>query len=94
VRSLHTPQTESSGRIWPWFLLPPAVAAGIVLMWPQPVAIPVVTRQDPPPADTGRTPEIFGRNPMEQESIAIQNDARRASRFLIDCLPGLTAPVK
>ena len=68
-----------------------AAAAGIVLLWPEPVAVPVITRQEPPPVPVveTRAAAIFQANPLEQEKLALQRDARRASRFLIDCLPSL-----
>ena len=92
LRSLPPRQpSPAAGRFWPWFLLPPAAAAGIVLLWPEPVAVPVITRQEPPPVPVvePRAAAIFQANPLEQEKLALQRDARRASRFLIDCLPSL-----
>ena len=29
------PSREKSSRIWPWFLLPPAVAMAVVMFWPK-----------------------------------------------------------
>lgn len=94
VQSLRTPKPATTGRIWPWFLLPPTVAAGFVLMWPQPRPQLEVTRHALPPAAANGVPGRLENNPLERESQALRKDARRASRFLIDCLPGLTAPVK
>jgi hypothetical protein len=96
VRSLGEPEVAKVHRVWPWFLLPPAVAAAIVLMWPDPAPIPAVTRVETSPAETALGTEasaILAHNPLEQEKLAIENDARRASRFLIDCLPSLIAPI-
>ena len=96
VRSLGKPETSQVQRVWPWFLLPPAVAAAIVLMWPDPVSLPAVTRVEPTPAapvEDTKTFPLPATNPLEQEKLALENDARRASRFLIDCLPSLTAPI-
>ena len=96
IRSLGEPESAKVSRVWPWFLLPPAVAAAIVLMWPDPAAVPVVTGTDPAPAQTNQrveAPVTVSSNPLEREKLALENDARRASRFLIDCLPSLTSPL-
>lgn len=94
VNSLRSPEPSANSRIWPWFLLPPAVAAGIVLLWPQPAALPPIARQTQVPSRIAAppVPADFERNPLERETLALQNDARRAGRFLIDCLPALTTP--
>lgn len=39
-------------------------------------------------------PDLLDQNPLERESIALQNDARRASTFLVNCLPGLAIPAE
>ena len=96
IRSLGEPEPAKVSRVWPWFLLPPAVAAAIVLMWPDPAAVPVVTGTDPAPAQTNHrvaAPVTVSSNPLEREKLALENDARRASRFLIECLPSLTSPL-
>ena len=96
IRSLGEPEPAKVGRVWPWFLLPPAVAAAIVLMWPDPVAVPGIAGTDPAPAQTDQrveAPVTVASNPLEREKLALENDARRASRFLIDCLPSLTSPL-
>lgn len=93
IRSLGEPEPAKASRLWPWFLLPPAVAAAIVLMWPDPAAVLVITAADPAPVETkrgGEPPAMVVGNPLESEKLALENDARRASRFLIDCLPSLT----
>ena len=96
IRSLGEPEPAKVSRVWPWFLLPPAVAAAIVLMWPDPAAVPVVTGTDPAPAQTNQRvepPVTVSSNPLVREKLALENDARRASRFLIECLPSLTSPL-
>ena len=96
IRSLGEPEPAKVSRVWPWFLLPPAVAAAIVLIWPDPAAVPVVTGTDPAPAQTNQRvepPVTVSSNPLEREKLALENDARRASRFLIECLPSLTSPL-
>jgi hypothetical protein len=86
-------------RAWPWFLLPPAVALGMVLLWPAPPAPLPVVAQDPPPTEAPavataepavESAPLLANNPLEREKRALQNDARRAGRFLIDCLPSLS----
>ena len=97
VRALGEPERpQNVHRVWPWFLLPPAVAAAIVVMWPEPVARPPLAHSGPAPLTTEENPAAAAtpaRNPLEQEKLALENDARRASRFLIDCLPSLTSPI-
>jgi hypothetical protein len=94
MQSLRPVEPAATSRFWPWLLLPPAVAAGMVLMWPQPAPLPAVTQQVPAPPVAAAPPAVLGDNPLERESLALRNDARRASRFLIDCLPGLDTPVQ
>ena len=93
VQSLPATGSGGSGRIWPWFLLPPAVAAAITLMWPGPASQPVALRPDPSAVAVDPRPESSDPNPLARESLALRNDARRAGRFLINCLPGLADPV-
>ena len=96
IRSLGEPAPTRVSRVWPWFLLPPAVAAAIVLMWPDPAVLPVIGSTDQASAETTRglqAPMTVASNPLEREKLALENDARRASRFLIDCLPSLTSPL-
>lgn len=97
VRALGEPERpQNVHRVWPWFLLPPAVAAAIVMMWPEPVARPPLAHSGPAPVtiqEDSTAAAILARNPLEQEKLALENDARRASRFLIDCLPSLTSPI-
>ena len=89
VRQLVTREPSLVRRVWPWFLLPPAVAAGIVLMWPAPGSAPTVTYQEPPAPAVLEVPPPPADNPLEKEALALHRDARRAGRFLIDCLPSL-----
>ena len=98
VRALGEPERPRNvHRVWPWFLLPPAVAAAIVVMWPEPVSRPPLVRTEPASVTTqenSAATAILARNPLEEEKLALENDARRASRFLIDCLPSLTSPIE
>lgn len=98
VRALGEPERPRNvHRVWPWFLLPPAVAAAIVVMWPEPVSRPPLVRTGPASVtiqENSAATAILARNPLEEEKLALENDARRASRFLIDCLPSLTSPIE
>jgi len=85
---------KASRRIWPWFLLPPAVAMGVVILWPKPAPQAVVSQHTTPvvaqPIEPATTEEVtLTSNPLEREKLALQRDASRAGRFLIDCLPSL-----
>ncbi len=126
VRRLVRREPALIRRAWPWFLLPPATALGIVLLWPSPsvpppvaaaeVPLPVEAMVPPaegvvPPAE-GMVPPAEGvvppaegvaaieaapllaNNPLELEKRALQKDARRAGRFLMDCLPSLAMPLE
>jgi hypothetical protein len=85
--------TGPAPRRWPWFLLPPAVAMGVILLWPEPAGLPSVSIRPDPEAGrvdpAGSAEPGFMHNPLEREKLALQRDARRAGRFLIDCLPSL-----
>ena len=112
VRRLVRREPAFIRRAWLWFLLPPATALGIVLLWPSPsVPPPVVAAEVPPPAEGVVTPAdgvvppaegvaaieaapLLANNPLELEKRALQNDARRAGRFLMDCLPSLAMPLE
>jgi hypothetical protein len=85
---------KASRRIWPWFLLPPAVAMGVVILWPKPGPPAVVSQQPKPVIEESTKPATADEvtltsNPLEREKVALQRDAQRAGRFLIDCLPSL-----
>jgi hypothetical protein len=101
VRRLVSREPTFIGRAWPWFLLPPATALGMVLLWPAPSAPPPAVAADPPapaaPAEAVAAVEaapMLASNPLELEKRALQNDARRAGRFLMDCLPSLATPLE
>ena len=92
---------KASRRIWPWFLLPPALAMGVVMLWPKPESLAPKpgsqalflhhqTSAVAPPIEPAIPQEVtLMSNPLEREKLALQRDASRASRFLIDCLPSL-----
>lgn len=101
VRGLVSREPALIRRAWLWFVLPPAIAAlGIVLLWPSPSAPtppPAVARAEPAPVEAVVAIEaapLLVNNPLELEKRALQNDARRAGRFLIDCLPSLAMPLE
>lgn len=92
LRSLQTKERSLMSRIWPWLLLPPAMAMGILLLRPSyqkpsPIAHVAAPVEVPRPVvvEVGPTPVFM--NPLENESLALERDAGRAGRFLIDCLP-------
>lgn len=94
LRAVNQPPRPAKASLWPWFLIPPALAMAVVLMWPQsttPVVAPVVVRQaDPPPVEIAEPAialAVNEINPLRKESRALRRDAERAGRFLIDCLP-------
>lgn len=90
---------KSTRRVWPWFLLPPAVAMAVVLVWPKPgtqavhhqtqsVFLHHQTQAAEKPIEPAIPQEItLMSNPLEREKLALQRDASRAGQFLIDCLP-------
>jgi hypothetical protein len=85
---------KATRRIWPWFLLPPAVAMGVVMLLPKPALHSVVAQTPKPEVEKSIEPAIpqevtLMSNPLEREKLALQRDASRAGRFLIDCLPSL-----
>jgi len=85
---------KASHRIWPWFLIPPAVAMGVVILWPKPTPQAVASQHTTPvvqqPIEPAATEEgSLTSNPLEREKLALQRDANRAGKFLIDCLPSL-----
>lgn len=94
LRALPSREPSLARRIWPWFLLPPAVAMGVVILWPKPGPQAVVSQHPKPvienPIEPATKEELtLTSNPLEQEKLALQRDASRAGRFLIDCLPSL-----
>ena len=81
-----------SRRIWPWFLLPPAVAMGVLICLPKPPQQTAISQNTAPEVDKPLKPATteeatLTSNPLEREKLALQRDASRAGRFLIDCLP-------
>ena len=94
LRSLEPREPKPAIRFWPWLLLPPALAAVVLMLRPMPTEKPPVARMDPPPAEIVK-PEPSSarwRNPLETESLALQRDVRRAGNFLITCLPSVPQP--
>lgn len=93
LRSLEPRERKPAIRLWPWLLLPPAMAAVVLMLRTAPPDRPPVARIDPPVKITmpGKEP-VRWKNPLETESLALQRDVRRAGNFLITCLPALPQP--
>ncbi len=96
LRELDRRQHRKPARIWPWFVLPPAFAAAalVVISHNPPVAqrqevvhtTPMPTKTEPKKDEV--TEALSERaNPLQEETAALGRDAKRAGRFLIDCLP-------
>lgn len=96
LRSLEPREPKPAIRFWPWLLLPPAMAAVVLMLRPVPTEKPPVTRIDPPPVEIVKTEpaSVRWKNPLETESLALQRDVRRAGNFLIHCLPSVPAPAE
>ena len=66
-------------------------AAAWVATRPHEPPPPAVAEQPPPPVATPPPPEAAPfANPLRAEVRALRNDAGRAGRFMLDCLPSLT----
>lgn len=76
-------------RRWPWLLVPPAFAALALLLSRPPAPRQEISRTTPlAPVEPAIRLADF-TNPLEQETLALNRDARRAGDFLLDCLPSL-----
>jgi hypothetical protein len=87
LRALRENRRPARTRWWPWLALPPALAAAAFL-WkpPQPAQIAAA----PPAASPLLFPNaISTADPLQSESFALAQDARRAGDFLVGCLPSL-----
>ncbi|MCW1926605.1 hypothetical protein OKA05_28895 [Luteolibacter arcticus] len=94
LHALPSREKAVARRIWPWFLLPPAVAMGVLIFSPKANSPSgVVQRPAPEAKEKDDRPEttdaVFSKNPLERETVALKRDASRAGRFLIDCLPSM-----
>lgn len=88
LRSLAPRERSLTSRIWPWLLLPPAMAMGVLLLRPFAQKPSPVAHVDTPPPPVMVAPNApVDINLLESESLALERDATRAGRFLIDCLP-------
>ena len=93
LRELDRRQHRKPARLWPWFVLPPAFAAlMLVVISHKPGKKEQVVEHKPVPTMTspkeGVAEALVGeKNPLKEETAALGRDARRAGRFLIDCLP-------
>ena len=94
LRELDRRQHRKPARVWPWLVFPPAFAATILMLA---FAVHIVkerqqalgnqTQVVTAPAKEPAEPLILEKNPLQEETAALGRDARRAGRFLIDCLP-------
>ncbi len=83
----------------PWLLLPAAAVLALLLArpaekplpppQPQVQAAPAVEAAPPPEKDAMALLERI--NPLARESRALELEAGRAGRFLLECLPSLSA---
>jgi hypothetical protein len=95
LRELDRKQRPAPSRRWVWFVAPAAFAAVVVVMSSLQASKPVggspetaanAVKLDPAPEEDEAS-AIVKDNPLKRESVALTRDARRAGRFLIDCLP-------
>ena len=93
LRSLEPRESPRPHRFWPWLLLPPAMAAVVLMLRPAQPVSPPVARLDPPAEIAEKEANsIRWKNPLEDESLALRRDVRRAGNFLIHCLPSVPQP--
>lgn len=95
LRELDRRQRTAPSRRWVWFAPPAAFAAVVVVMSSlqapkpgegTPETVSNAVRPDSTPEED-KGSAIVEVNPLKRESVALTRDARRAGRFLIDCLP-------
>ena len=67
----------------------PMLVLGIFALLPETAPSDPVAKHAPPPVEVTPATRIEARNPLRTEARAIGNDAKRASRFLLDTLPSL-----
>jgi len=98
LRELDRRQRPEPVSWWKWLVVPPALAAVALLLWPreQDPASQTVVEGSTVPSRTEETREpepllIDDSNPLKVETAALRRDAKRAGRFLIDSLPTLSA---
>lgn len=89
LRELDRRQRPAPAKRWLWFAVPAAMATALVAISSKPETKPVdpkprVVQQDLIEKEADPATEA---NPLKRESLALTRDARRAGRFLIDCLP-------
>lgn len=102
LRALAAGPRKTAAPRWPWLALPPAFAAAALGIFWHPTGEDSTTasRAAAPAVVAGASPlqsvlgpswsqPIHFTTPLDSESLALAQDARRASDFLIDCLPSL-----
>lgn len=93
-------RSASAARRWlPWLLLP--AAATLALLLARPAAPPPSPQQQarpspvvkaaPPPGKRNAIALLEHMNPLAKESRALEREANRAGRFLLESLPSLSA---
>jgi hypothetical protein len=106
LNALDQRQRPAPKSWWPWLLLPPALAALVLLMWPIPspphsettarqapiTSIPTPDSETDPAGsnEPGITLADVG-DPLTAESDALGRDVQRAGDFLINCLPSVSS---
>lgn len=100
LRRLDSPPPKPAVWRWSWLLAPVAAGAVAVVMvmhrpQPAPVAVPLAQTQKPVAVEPVADPieDLYEKNPLRQESLALQRDADRAGDFLKECLPSFTRRV-
>jgi hypothetical protein len=93
-RIMHALPDRRKGTGWAWFALPPALALVALMLAPADRPAAPTAAVPAPPAEAAEAPVVTALvedalHPLERETAALQRDARRAGRFLIDCLPSL-----
>ncbi len=94
------PAAAPANRRWlPWLLLPAAAVLALLLARPaekplpppQPQVLTAPAEEAAPPPEKDALALLERINPLARESRALKRDAGRAGRFLLECLPSLSA---
>ncbi len=67
----------------------PMLVLGLAILRPEPAPPAPLVQQALPATPSTPATLIEENNPLRNEALAIGNDAKRASRFLLDALPSL-----
>lgn len=93
LRELDRRQRPAPAKRWLWFAMPAAMATALVVLSSKPEIKPAEPNPHVVQQNTGKeeADPATEANPLKRESLALTRDARRAGRFLIDCLPSAGA---